>query len=237
MAEDILSVIHGFTASLLNPFDSDLVLHNLTASALDLLHAQGCGIMLADDDGELAFAAASNDDVVTIERHQEHAHEGACFEAFHDDRIVRVSTPEEAEQRWPRYAQRLADAGLRSVLGVPLHAFGSTIGVMNVYRDTAAPWSTEDVTAAQILGALGASAVVYSSDVTHERDLATQLRSAITSRDTIGQAKGILMEREQVDADAAFALLRDISQRSNRKLREVAAAIVEQHRGPTHAPA
>lgn len=230
-------MIQRFTATLLDPFDGDLVLHNLTASALDLLTARGCGIMLVGQDGELSFAAASHDDIVAIERHQEHAHEGACFQAFHEDRIVTVTELSEAEALWPRYARRLADAGLCSVLGLPLHAFGTAIGVMNIYRDTAGPWSATDVTAAQILGSLGASAVVYSSDVTAQRDVATQLRAAITSRDTIGQAKGIIMEREQVDADTAFQLLRDASQRANRKLREVATAIVEEHAPTGRAPA
>ena len=53
-----------------------------------------------------------------------------------------------------------------------------------------------------------------------------QLREALTTRDLIGQAKGILMERHRVSADGAFQLLVEISQRDNLKLREVAATVV-----------
>jgi ANTAR domain-containing protein len=56
--------------------------------------------------------------------------------------------------------------------------------------------------------------------------LGEQLTEALKTRDMIGTAKGILMERETIDEDGAFALLRSASQRSNRKLREIAHAVV-----------
>ena len=52
---------------------------------------------------------------------------------------------------------------------------------------------------------------------------------ALAHRDTIGMAKGLLMERYDVDADAAFAILRRTSQRSNTKLAKVAAELVDRH--------
>ena len=55
-----------------------------------------------------------------------------------------------------------------------------------------------------------------------------QLREALASRDVIGQAKGILMEREGVSADQAFDILRRASQRSNVKLRELSEQLTQQ---------
>ena len=52
-----------------------------------------------------------------------------------------------------------------------------------------------------------------------------QLKEALESRDVIGQAKGILMERERVTADDAFNMLRRGSQHLNRKLRDLAEEI------------
>ena len=54
------------------------------------------------------------------------------------------------------------------------------------------------------------------------------LREAVLSRDVIGQAKGILMLREGIDADGAFAELQQLSQSQNIKLRDVAGSIVEE---------
>lgn len=54
-----------------------------------------------------------------------------------------------------------------------------------------------------------------------------QLRRAVESRDIIGQAKGMLMERFSIDADAAFDLLVKLSQRSNTPVAVIAQKIVE----------
>lgn len=59
-----------------------------------------------------------------------------------------------------------------------------------------------------------------------EADKVEQLGEALSSRDAIGQAKGILMERFGIGADEAFAMLNTVSNRTNRKLHEVAARLV-----------
>ena len=48
------------------------------------------------------------------------------------------------------------------------------------------------------------------------------LKQALESRDAIGQAKGILMERHKMTSEQAFEELRRISQHENIKLRDVA---------------
>jgi hypothetical protein len=55
------------------------------------------------------------------------------------------------------------------------------------------------------------------------------LQGALGRRALIEQAKGILMERYAIDADKAFDLLRERSQRSGRKLADIAAALVTSH--------
>ena len=54
-----------------------------------------------------------------------------------------------------------------------------------------------------------------------------QLLRAVESRDVIGQAKGILMERHKLTADEAFDRLRAASQRCNRKVVELARELAE----------
>ena len=53
------------------------------------------------------------------------------------------------------------------------------------------------------------------------------LQEALLSRDVIGQAKGILMERLHLTSDQAFEQLRTASQRANRKVRDIAAELAE----------
>jgi AmiR/NasT family two-component response regulator len=68
----------------------------------------------------------------------------------------------------------------------------------------------------------------------HEQDTAIveQLRAGLESRTVIGQAQGILMERERITAEAAFAILRTASQNTNVKLRDIAVRVVDTGEDP-----
>lgn len=226
MPDRVNDVLREFTGAIINPYDLDELLHRLTGHTMELLDASGCGIMLSDEQSRLAFAAASDDGVVRVELHQEHISEGACHDAYHRNELVVIEDIRVGGNEWPGYRDRVLEAGLHAVLGVPMNAAGRTIGVMNVYRQAPGPWSPGDVEAAQILTAVGAGYVVHANALRAQHDLTENLQAAIASRDLIGQAKGIIMEREQVDAEEAFTMLRELSQRENRKLREVAEAVV-----------
>ncbi len=227
MRADLIRVVREFAGAIVNPFDPQELLHRLTVNSVDLLAAAGSGIMLEDEDGNLAFAAASEERITDIELHQQRASEGACVEAFIANELVIVPDIAAESQRWPRYAQRVRDNGMSAVIGVPMNAFGRTIGVINIYRDTPTVWTDDDITAAEIMAAMGAGYVVHASELRAQIDLTEQLQTAIDSRDTIGQAKGMIMARLSVDAEEAFALLRQLSQVRNTKLREVARQVVE----------
>jgi GAF domain-containing protein len=225
---DLMHAIREFTGTILNPFDLDELLHRLTEHATTVLRGAGAGIMLTDDGGHLRFVAASEDRVTEAELHQERVEDGACHEAYSTNTVV-SSGDLTAEDRWPRYRQRTIDLGLRSVVGVPLNAFGRTIGVINIYRGEATRWTEDDLGAAEILAAMGAGYIVNANQLRAQHTLTEQLHGALSSRDVIGQAKGILMARAQIDRDEAFRLLRERSQQQNRKLREVAEEVVERH--------
>jgi len=226
--EQLLDAIREFTGAILNPFDLDELLHRLTRQATDAIDAVGAGIMLTADDGQLEFVAASEQLVVEAERHQHLVREGACHEAHASNRLVVVEDLV-TETRWPEYRPRVIQLGLRAVLGVPMNAHGQTIGVINIYRDRPTRWSDEDIASAEILASMGAGYILNANHMRAQHTLAQQLQDAIASRDIIGQAKGILMAQLGLDADAAFDLLRTISQQQNLKLREVAQDLVERH--------
>jgi GAF domain-containing protein len=227
MRSELIRIVREFAGAIVNPYDPQDLLHRLTVSSVDLLAAAGSGIMLEDEDGRLAFAAASADRIMDIELHQELANEGACVEAFTDNGLVVVDDIQAEAKRWPRYAQRAQDNGMGAVIGVPMNAFGRTIGVINIYREAPTVWTEEDVSGAEIMAAIGAGYVVHASELRAHTDLTEQLQAAIDSRDVIGQAKGIIMARLSVDADEAFAMLRNLSQVRNIKLREVARQVVD----------
>jgi GAF domain-containing protein len=226
----LLGALREFTAVILNPYDLHELLHRLLEHATTVTDSDGAGILLAGEDG-LGFASASDDRVVQLEILQDRIETGACHEAFTTNQLVLVADLA-ATDRWPPYRRRALELGFRSVIGVPLNACGQTIGVLNIYRHAPGSWSPSHIEAAEILASMGAGYVLHATEIRAQHDLAEQLQTALASRDTIGQAKGILMARHNLDADQAFDTLRKLSQRENLELRDVANQIVATDRVP-----
>ncbi|NEA34434.1 GAF and ANTAR domain-containing protein [Streptomyces sp. SID13031] len=130
-----------------------------------------------------------------------------------------------ADQRWPRWSRQVAELGLRSMLTVPLATTSSAVGAITVYAAAPNQFSAGDAAAALLLARHAAVAVVGVQEI-------ADLARAIEARHLIGQAQGVLMERFEIDADQAFAVLRRYSQDGNVKLRVVAARLVASRKLP-----
>src|SRR5215212_3195107 len=154
---------------------------------------------------------------------------GPCVDAGRAGQVFLIDDMR-TEQRWPDYAQHAAAHGALSSLSVPLPFQGATIGALNTYAGRPHAFGERDEVAAWVAVAIGrADAVARTSE-----DLA-HLRIAMTSRAVIEQAKGILMERHKVTEDQAFTILTHASQRTNTKLRDVAADLVRTGALRSHA--
>ncbi len=156
--------------------------------------------------------------------------EGPCLSAWRDNAIYRVDDMS-SDERWARWAAAAASMGIMSSLSAPLRAGREATGAIKVYSDRPASY---DASHEPILRMLADQAGVVLANVqgyVEAQQLSEQLKEALRSRDVIGQAKGILMAREGIDDEAAFAMLRKASQTKNIKLRDVAAAIVQTTRG------
>ncbi len=132
-----------------------------------------------------------------------------------------------ADERWRRLALRVADLPVCSAICTPIASNGSVLGTLNVY--SASPVLVDDAALEGVtLLARGIAAVVHGAQVKEELETAAaQLRTALTSRAVIDQAKGVLMARHGCSAEEAFELLAQASSSANVKLREVAARLVD----------
>ncbi|GAA4431307.1 ANTAR domain-containing protein [Actinokineospora soli] len=141
-----------------------------------------------------------------------------------------------SDQRWPEFSAHLVSRGYRSVLALPIPTRRSTSAVLTLYSRTPHQF---DETAYDIvlLLALHAGAVFDNAQLYHDsRSLVDQLNTALDTRQTIGQAQGLLMRHYHTDAETGFRLLRGASQNTNSKLRQVAQALVSaQDRGDLSA--
>jgi GAF domain-containing protein len=202
------------------PRDLNDVLSDVTATAKELIPGTGtAGILLIAKGGRFESLAGLDDIPHQLDELQMKFDEGPCRSAALDDMIVRTDNFE-TEQRWPKYSPECAAIGVKSGLSVKLYTADRTAGALNLFAFEPDAFTAEDETTAVILGAHAAAAILASRQ-------GEQLQSALTTRDRIGQAKGIIMERYGVDDVRAFDMLRRLSQESNTRLSDVAQQVID----------
>ena len=172
---------------------------------------------------------AGNDEALNvIDALQFRLHEGPCYDALRSQETV-VSSDLATDERWPRWGPLVAkEIGVASVASYRLFTTESSLGAMNLYSRRADAFDADDVYIGQALAAHAAMALAASQNVEH-------LELAIAHRTVIGQAEGILMERFDLGAAQAFAVLRRLSQARNVKLNHIAEELVRTRETPDQA--
>lgn len=187
-------------------------------------HAEGASVTTFPE-GRPA-AVASDDWAQSLDELQFEQHEGPCLDAYRTGNGFRVRDFA-TDPRWPSYAEHAVKHGARSMMSLPLTAQGSVVGALNLYSRTVDVFDADAASVAEIVaGHVGLASQVSAAFFRH-RDLADQLSEAMQSRAIIEQAKGVLMGDRRCDADTAFGILREMSQHSHQKLRDVAKDIVD----------
>jgi hypothetical protein len=146
--------------------------------------------------------------------------EGPCLSSAWHQRVVEVNDLEN-DTRWPKFrAEALESTPVRSIMGFQLFLTGKSKGALNVFAER--PHAFDDRT--RELGSLVAAHSALLWDAARRE---AQFHEALASRDIIGQAKGMIMERYSMNAERAFEMLRQLSHDANVPLAEVAARIVD----------
>ena len=178
--------------------------------------------------GDRAYTAAQTGEMALAadELQYERGH-GPCMDAGRAGVVLRIDDMR-TEERWPDYTARVVDVGVRSSLSVPLPYQGSSIGALNVYAGRPGAFATAESEEAATAVAEAVAVAVANADA-HDRlaEQARNMRLAMESRAVIEQAKGVLVAQRRLGPEAAFEILREASQRYNRKLRDIASGIVQ----------
>jgi GAF domain-containing protein len=234
ISPEILDALHKLS-SLLEAEDSlDKTLNTVVELAVATL--PGCdsaGVTLRLH-GKDTTAAASDDYTLEIDKIQYDADEGPCVSAVEESEIHQIQSIFE-ETRWQEFCSRAADKGVRSVLSIPLNSDG-TAGGLNLYAKTERAFDETAIGVGKIFAKQATIALQNAQTYTAARRVADQLKEGLKTRDMIGQAKGILMEREGVSDEQAFEMLKIISQNSNVKLRDIAQRLIEERNGTDQEP-
>lgn len=202
------------------PRSLNRVLADVTTAAVELIPAADiAGVLLVKGGGDFESVADTDSLVAKLDKLQNDFGEGPCHDAALKKTIVRTDDLRE-EPRWPRYAPAAVEHGVLSSLSFKLYTAERTAGALNLFSFRADVWDTEAETIGTVFAAHAAAAIMAGS---HGR----QMQSALSTRDRIGQAKGIIMERYGVDEFRAFDLLRRLSQESQTKLIDVAQRVID----------
>jgi GAF domain-containing protein len=204
--------------------DLPAALQQAVMAAKQLFDVEAAGIMLADADGHLRWASASDERAQTLEDNQEVFAAGPCAQAFNSGKPA-VMHDATLERRWGEVALTFVEVQIRSGLSVPVELGGGPIGTLDVYAVDPRGWDDTEVTAAQAYAGVVASLLGAAAKAELTGALAEQLQTALDSRGLIERAKGALMERERLDEQEAFTHLRRAARSSGRKLSEVAAEV------------
>jgi len=198
--------------------DVDAILDEVVRAAVQLVPGTDEGsISVVTGRRQVTSQSPSGDLPAQVDALQGEVGQGPCMDAVYEQQTVRV--PDMAhERRWPDFARRAFELGAGSMLSFQLYVEGDNLGALNLYARQPNAFDDES----ENVGLMFAShaAVAFADAQKLE-----QLRAGIDSRDLIGQAKGMLMERYAIDADRAFTLLTRISQQRHRKIRDLAAEL------------
>ncbi|PHV67376.1 GAF and ANTAR domain-containing protein [Williamsia muralis] len=207
-----------------------------TTSALDELvgnavaHIPGAayaGITVVARRGEeITTPAATGEHPRTLDALQHKHHQGPCYAAAteHDSYFI---SDLHTEERWPAFrSDAMAHTPIRSIASFTLFTTRDTVGALNLY-------AVEPDAFGQQSRDLGYVFAAHAAVVWAALQRTEQFQSALASRDIIGQAKGMVMERYNLDAIQAFELLRRLSQDSNTRIFDIADRLVRADHPPS----
>jgi GAF domain-containing protein len=176
------------------------------------------GVILMQRGALLPQASVGEPTRLLDEWQQEHR-VGPCIDAAQQQQIVDI-VDTAGEHRWSGFGDRAYEVGVRSMLCVPLWVEDQSFGTLSLYAASADAFTEQHVRLTRLFATHAALAL-------SDANRAQNLRAALVNRDVIGQAKGILIERNRITAEAAFEVLAAASQATNVKLVAVAQHLVD----------
>ena len=205
----------------------DEVLAALAEASLRLVpHAEHAATSRRERRGFVTVGATS-DVPPRVDRIQYELGHGPCVDAMLEDSLFNASDLR-LDPRWPHFGRRAAEeTGILSMLSFRLF-FEDTdsadlLAGLNLYASKPEAFDETDETVLGLVATHGALAVTAAL----QRRRADGVTAALQSNRDIGAALGVLMARLLVTREQAFDLMRIASQRTNRKLRDIAQDVLD----------
>jgi GAF domain-containing protein len=213
--DDVTQRLADLARQMQGQADAPAVMTVIVSSAVGAIPGvEGASVSLVHARRRVVSAVATGDLARRFDHLQQETRQGPCLDAMYEQQTVRVDDLT-TEPRWPELARRVGELGVGSALCFQLFVRDDDLGALNLLARRPRAFTDESERIGLLYAAHAAIALADAQDL-------DRITTALTSRDLIGQAKGILMERYKVTAEMAFALLAKTSQETNRKLHDVA---------------
>jgi transcriptional regulator with GAF, ATPase, and Fis domain len=214
----IQSTIAELVSALVRGAGIEEMLTKLTSASVALVPGAEFAKISLIENGHLHSIAATSELAAVLDGAQQAAGHGPCLDAVNAQTPIR-SSDLGTDVRWPRFAVTATSAGVHTVLSCPMDMPGATGAALSLFGSQPGAMGIRADAAAAML-AHHAAIVLFTAE--HER----QFKAALATRDVIGQAKGMIIERFGVDSARAFAMLKKMSQQTNTPVRQLAAGVV-----------
>ena len=226
VADDIGSAMAELATNFAGHNELEAILEAVSTQAVRLIpEVDFADILLIDAEGHRSLAPTSPI-TVKLDTIQVELGQGPCLEAITSEPLVH-SPDFSQESRWPEFGSAAMENGIQSMMSFHLYTHPDRTrgaitgrGALNLFSRNVGPFSLADQAVGAMLATHAATALIAAN-----RQL--QFESALHTRDVLGQAKGILMERFKVDAVRAFDLMVKLSQDTNTPVRIIAQRIVD----------
>lgn len=219
-------LLQRFSRTLVHHYDLDDVLEDLAGELRDVLDVAGAGVMLTDDHGDLRFVSSSDTVLQHLEDLQIELDEGPCLYAYRQAQMIQATDLRD-DARFPQFGPRAVEVGMLAVFSYPLQYEQQVFGALNLYRKEPGWLDDQQAQLGAAFADISTLYLMHGSDDERREQLNRQLQGALDSRVVIEQAKGFVAACRNLTPSEAFELLRGHARRTGRKLRVVAAEVVE----------
>jgi transcriptional regulator with GAF, ATPase, and Fis domain len=224
---ELLRAFAGFADTLVASYDVVDLLQRLVDTCSDLLEVTASGVLLADETGDLDLLASTSEASRLVEVIQLGAFSGPCIESFTTGQIVSLPDIALSPPRWDRFREKALGQGFESIYAIPLRLREKTIGTLNLLSDTKGELPEDDLIAAQAFADVATIGILHQRTLHESETIREQLQTALNSRITIEQAKGVIAQLHHVSIDEAFTVIREYARSHQQGITTVADAIVD----------
>lgn len=226
ISRNLAAALVDFASTLVSDYAAVEALDRLMVAAARELAVDGAGIMVVDEDGDLRFVAASDDDVRLIEKFQVETGEGPCILAARSGKDVTTDDLRDGDERFPNFSQRASAAGLVSVHSFPMQVEGTSVGAMNLYRVRPGRLDDDERETGHVFADMASAYLITARRADAATRMVQRIRAAMDRNAPIEQAKGYLRMELDISPEQAFELMRRYARSRNAKVLDIAGDVL-----------